>query len=82
MNLFPACHTRLAKGCAGAACGLRRCWLYAVRPLIIAGDRLLIKAVIVMARDIATAWTAQACFRTRRRRWRKWRSDNSKDGVS
>jgi len=43
---------------------------------------LLIKAVIAMARDIATAVDSAGLLRRRRRRWRKWRSDKGKDGVS
>jgi hypothetical protein len=35
---------------------------------------LLIKAVIAMARDIATALDSAGPLRRRRRRWRKWRS--------
>jgi hypothetical protein len=43
---------------------------------------LLIKAVIAMARDIATAVDSAGLLRRLRRRWRKWRSDKGKDGVS
>ena len=42
----------------------------------------MIKAVIAMARDIATAVDSAGLLRRRRRRWRKWRSDKGKDGVS
>jgi len=44
-----------------------------------AGRSLLIKAVIAMARDIATAVDSAGLLRRRRRRWRKWRSDKGKD---
>jgi hypothetical protein len=39
---------------------------------------LLIKAVIAMARDIATAVDSAGLLRRRRRRWRKWRSDKAR----
>jgi len=39
---------------------------------------LLIKAVIAMARDVATAVDNAGLLLRRRRRWRKWRSDKGK----
>ena len=42
----------------------------------------MIKAVIAMARDVATAVDNAGLLLRRRRRWRKWRSDKGKDGVS
>ena len=38
----------------------------------------MIKAVIAMARDIATAVDSAGLLRRRRRRWRKWRSDKAR----
>ena len=43
---------------------------------------LVIKAVIAMARDIAAAVDSAGLLPQAEGRWRKWRSDKGKDGVS